>query len=813
MESTIREAIEVIDRIPGLKEKAEYALNFLKSYAEREDSSKGSDPSQKLQESEERFLSIIENADVGYFFIDKDGIIRDVNTAWARLYKYGSADEIIGRHFADIQKIEDKILANQFVAGIMQADPRFMNGEFSRLCKDGSIGYHSFTARPVSRGKDVIGIEGFIIDTTLRRKAEEELKATNKSLLESERRLMNLYTNMSEGVGLHKMVFDEHGQAVNYRIIGINPQFEKILGLSESDVHDKLATDVYGVAEPPFFKEYLEVVKTGNPFSFEVYFPPMDKHFSISVSPWDRDGFATIFTDITERKIAEEKLLESEAKFRSLAENSPFAILIYQDDVWVYCNSAAEEISGFSAEEIYKQQFWEITDLEYREYVKDIGRRRQKGENVKSSSEFRIITKSGQKKWVFLTGNTTNYGGKPSGIISIVDISDRKKMEFDLQAAMEKAQESDRLKSAFLANMSHEIRTPMNAILGFSDLIGQPDVSGQEQQKYTGIIKNSGKRLLHIIDDIIDLSKLEAQQIEISTAPCNVYELVNTTVESFRNMDLLKQKTQLSLVADLKEIQADVKIETDPLRLQQVLDNLLTNAIKYSSKGTVTMGVRKKPENSQEVLEFFVKDTGKGIPQEKIPIIFERFRQVEENEYHEGAGLGLSICKAFVEMLGGNIQVKSELGKGSEFTFCIPFIQAKTNIELTETGNLKNPINLRGMKILVAEDEEDSYIYLQQLLKETNAKLFRAENGDILMELISEKKPDLILLDINMPGKTGYECLREIREEKYLVKVIAQTAYAMADERKRCLESGCDGYLAKPFNKNALFQSIADAMK
>ena len=386
-------------------------------------------------------------------------------------------------------------------------------------------------------------------------------------------------------------------------------------------------------------------------------------------------------------------------------------------------------------------------------------------------------------------------------------------MEFDLQAAMEKAQESDRLKSAFLANMSHEIRTPMNAILGFSDLIGQPDVSGQEQQKYTGIIKNSGKRLLHIIDDIIDLSKLEAEQIEISTAPCNVYELVNTTVESFRNMDLLKQKTQLSLVADLKEIQADVKIETDSLRLQQVLDNLLTNAIKYSSKGTVTMGVRKKPENSQEVLEFFVKDTGKGIPQEKIPIIFERFRQVEENEYHEGAGLGLSICKAFVEMLGGNIQVKSELGKGSEFTFCIPFIQAKTNIELTETGNLKNPINLRGMKILVAEDEEDSYIYLQQLLKETNAKLFRAENGDILMELISEKKPDLILLDINMPGKTGYECLREIREKKYLVKVIAQTAYAMADERKRCLESGCDGYLAKPFNKNALFQSIADAMK
>jgi len=813
MESTIREALEVIDRISGLQDKAEYALNFLKSYAESEDSSKSSEPSQTLQESEERFLSIIENAYVGYFFIDKDGIIRGVNTAWVRLYKYGSADEIIGHHFAEIQKIDDRALANQFVAGIMQADPRFMNGEFSRLCKDGSIGYHSFTAHPVSHGNAVTGIEGFIIDTTLRRKAEEELKTANESLLEGERRLMNLYTNMSEGVGLHKMVFNERGVAVNYRIVGINPQFEKILGLSESDVQDKLATDVYGVSEPPFFKEYLDVVKTGNPFSFEVYFPPMDKHFSISISPWDRDGFATIFTDITERKIAEEKLLESEAKFRSLAENSPYAILIYQDDQWVYCNSAAEEISGFTAEEIYKQHFWEITDPEYREYVKDIGRRRQNGEHVKSSSEFRIVTKSGQKKWVFLTGNTTNYGGKPSGIISIVDISDRKKMEFDLQAAMENAQESDRLKSAFLANMSHEIRTPMNAILGFSDLIGQPDTNEQEQKKYTGIIKNAGKRLLHIIDDIIDLAKLEAGQIEISTAPCNVYELVNATVESFRNMALLKQKPQLSLVADLKEIQAGWEIETDPLRLQQVLDNLLTNAIKYSSKGLITVGVRKKTENSREVLEFFVKDTGKGIPQEKIPIIFERFRQVEENEYHEGAGLGLSICKAFVEMLGGSIQVKSEVGKGSEFTFCIPFIQAKTSRELAAHGNLNNSINLRGMTILVAEDEEDSFIYLQQLLKETKARLFRAENGDILMELISETKPDLILLDINMPGKTGYECLREIREMNYPVKVIAQTAYAMADERKRCLESGCDGYLAKPFNKKALFESIAEALK
>ena len=616
---------------------------------------------------------------------------------------------------------------------------------------------------------------------------------------------MNLYTNMNEGVGLHRMVFDEHGEAVNYRIIGINPRFEKILGLSENDVHNKLATEVYGSLEPPFFKEYLQVVKTGKPSSFEVYFPPMNKHFSISVSTWDRDGFATIFSDITERKQAEEKLLESETKFRSFSENSPYAIMIYQDDVWVYSNPAALEISGFTTKEIYNRKFWEFVVPESRDFVKRIGLKRQTGEVFKISYEVQIVTKDGSAKWVFLTGNSVTFSGRPAGIISVIDISARKKMELDLKAAVEKAQESDRLKSSFLANMSHEIRTPMNAILGFSDLMGQPDTSRQEQVRYTGIIKNAGKRLLHIINDIIDLSKLEAKQIEISRGPCNIYELVNATIESFRNMELLKQKTELSLVADLKEISPGLELETDPLRLQQVLDNLVTNAIKYSNWVLNTPG--------EPFLRFFVKDTGKGIPAEKIPIIFERFRQVEENEYHEGAGLGLSICKAFVEMLGGNIRVESEVDKGSVFTFCIPFSPVKSGKEIPVQGILNNSIDLKGMTILVAEDEDDSYIYLQQLLKDTNAKLLRAVNGDILLAMIADMPPDLILLDINMPGKTGYDCLKEIHEKKYSLKIIVQTAYAMADERKHCLESGCDGYLAKPFNKKELFDCIADALK
>jgi PAS domain S-box-containing protein len=774
----------------------------------------------------------------------------------------------------------------------------------------------------------------------LHSKLGQELNSSSfamEKFKESELRMMNLYNNMTEGVGLHTLVYNEDREPVNYRIVGINPAFEKILNIPEKEVVNALATDAYNVPEPPLMKEYLEVVKTGEPHEFEVYFAPMDKHFSISVSPWGPEGFATIFTDITERKriddvlhesenkyrmifeniqdvfykidldgkivdispsinrysgftreellgkqsldvylipeersnfmeklmgkgevtdydvqfknkdgegiwasvnvhlvrdqsgnptglegslrdvtarkLAEERLLESEVKFRSLAENSPYAIMIFQDDHWVYTNPAGEEISGYSASELYGMTFWEFVDPEFRDVVKLIGQRRQAGENVKTSYEFRIITKTGQAKWVYLTGNSTFYSGKPSGIISAVDISDRKKMELALKDALEKAQESDRLKSAFLANMSHEIRTPMNAILGFSELIGQPHTSQQEQEQFTGIIRSSGKRLLHIIDDIIDISKLEAKQVEISNVPCDVCELVKTTVEAFRNMEFLRQKNKLNIVSDIKDFSPGEEVETDPIRLQQILDNLITNAIKYSSEGNITIGLRKNKEGRKSFMEFFVRDNGKGISPEKYSIIFERFRQVEENEYHEGAGLGLSICKAFIELMGGSINIESELGKGSVFTFFIPLIPVQADKTTVLPAPQRISEDLRGKTILIGEDEDDSFFYIQLLLKETNALMQRAVNGNMVMEMLAGKLPDLLLLDINMPGKTGYDCLREIRQKGYSLKVIVQTAYAMADEKKRCIDSGCDGYLPKPFTKKDLLDCIKEVIR
>jgi CheY-like chemotaxis protein/anti-sigma regulatory factor (Ser/Thr protein kinase) len=278
-------------------------------------------------------------------------------------------------------------------------------------------------------------------------------------------------------------------------------------------------------------------------------------------------------------------------------------------------------------------------------------------------------------------------------------------------------------------------------------------------------------------------------------------------------MDFYKKKPALELVTQVLKMSPLQEIETDPVRLRQILDNLITNAIKFTNRGTVEVGVGVVQHDGRPFLEFFVKDTGKGIPAEKCAMIFERFRQVEEHEYHEGSGLGLSISKALVGLLGGEITVQSEVGMGSTFTFTIPYAPAHQNTERDPIFHDLESLDLHGKTIFVAEDDPDSWFFLKVLLRSTNVILKRASTGDMLMKMLAEALPDLILLDINMPGKTGYECMKEIRALGYRVKVIAQTAYAMADEQQRCMDVGCDGYLAKPFNKEKLFTAIAAVLR
>jgi signal transduction histidine kinase/CheY-like chemotaxis protein len=379
--------------------------------------------------------------------------------------------------------------------------------------------------------------------------------------------------------------------------------------------------------------------------------------------------------------------------------------------------------------------------------------------------------------------------------------------ENELIRAKEKAEESDELKSIFLANMSHEIRTPMNAIVGFSNLLGEPGIDESDKSRYIDIIKDSSDRLLKLISDIIDLSKLEAKQLTVSNSECSLHEIFIKSKEAFLKSELLLKKPEVKLILKFNDEYKGVRFLSDGIRIQQVLDNLISNAIKYTYRGIVETGCSIRTDDNIEVIEIYVKDTGQGIVNEVSDLIFERFRQVEEKSFHEGAGLGLSISKGIVDLLGGKIWYISEVNKGSTFFFTIPYIAAEAKeVKSNEPKEILSKIS--GKNIIIAEDDFNSYRYLELLLKGQNANIMHAENGSILLDMIQKKQPDLILLDINMPLMTGFEFLDKIKSSGLNSKIIAQTAYAMPDEKERCLSAGCHGYISKPVNKTELFDVI-----
>lgn len=376
-----------------------------------------------------------------------------------------------------------------------------------------------------------------------------------------------------------------------------------------------------------------------------------------------------------------------------------------------------------------------------------------------------------------------------------------RKLNIELIEAKEKAEESDRLKSAFLANMSHEIRTPMNGILGFADLLENPDLSGEEVKEYIEIIKYSGSRMLNIINDLIEISKVDSGLMQVKIAPVDVNEKIDFMYNFFKP-EAEKKGLDLRCIKGLSDKES--VIACDKEKLLSILTNLLKNSVKYSKHGLIEFGYIK----NNKFLEFYVKDNGIGIPANRQKNIFERFVQVDSSfsSSYEGAGLGLAIAKAFVEMLGGNIRLESEEGVGSTFYFTIPYKQVEP-----ETGNSIQSVELPAgnIKILLVEDEPISLILLTKLVNRYTSKILTATNGREAIEACKVNADiDIILMDIKMPEVDGLEAARSIREFNKNVTIIAQTAYALAGDKELALEAGCNDYISKPVNAKKLGEMI-----
>lgn len=379
----------------------------------------------------------------------------------------------------------------------------------------------------------------------------------------------------------------------------------------------------------------------------------------------------------------------------------------------------------------------------------------------------------------------------------------------DLEEAKAKAEQSDMLKSAFLANMSHEIRTPINGIAGFSRLLVTRNLTPEKQKSYAEVIVNNSNLLLRLINDIIDISKIEANLIEYepSTFPVNLF-LKELEVQFGHELERRKKSVKLRLaIPDSRKS----KITLDKERLGQIFRNLIDNSIKFTDEGEIVFGY--SIEN--ETIDFFVRDTGIGIPAEMHIAVFERFRQVETGttRRYSGSGLGLAISKGIVEAMGGRIWLHSELGKGAGFYFSFPLNKVLQDGEQKtdyKVDKIEKMYNWEKKTILIVEDEEINFYYIRETLNETKANILHAKHGQSAVEACKEHPEiDLVLMDIKMPIMNGYDATSEIKAFRPELPIVAQTAYALQGERKLSMQAGCDDYLPKPIRPDVLLSTIA----
>jgi len=515
--------------------------------------------------------------------------------------------------------------------------------------------------------------------------------------------------------------------------------------------------------------------------------------------------------DITEKKKMEEHLSLSEKTYRGIINSISEAVYVQDaDGSFLDVNKACEKYFGYPREYFIGKKPDDLSapgknDMEM------VAACIQKAYN----GQPQIFEFWGRRSDGFIFPKEVSltpgeYFGRKVVIAVSRDITEQKNWEAELIAAREKAEESDRLKSAFLANMSHEIRTPMNGILGFAQLLKNPRLSEEEVREYLDVIEQSGQRMLDIINNLINISKIESGEVQVNLSQCDVNEQLQYALNFFKP-DADSKGLKFFLEYQLPDEQATVT--TDPLKLQVILSNLVKNAIKYCDNGSVAFGCKLK----EEYLEFYVRDTGIGIPPLTIGKIFERFVQANTNYSgrYEGAGLGLAIAKSYVELLGGSIWVESEVGKGSTFHFTIPVRPAARKqqsysnaLNQDKNDSVSQPFS-KKLKILIAEDDAPSGMLLRNQLKDIAGEIISARNGaDAVSMFLSNPDTDLILMDIKMPEMDGYEATKKIREVSSNVVIIAETAYAMTNDREKALSVGCNDYISKPINREKLLELV-----
>jgi PAS domain S-box-containing protein len=515
-------------------------------------------------------------------------------------------------------------------------------------------------------------------------------------------------------------------------------------------------------------------------------------------------------TELIEQKnieltIAKEIAERSEIRFKSITEHATDGITLTDlNGYYVFVNPSFCKMVGYSEDELLKMCVFDLKSPDEKASLFN----EVKQKNSAKGNRIPLKCKDGSVIYADIHGKRITLENEELILGIVNDVTEQVITESELLLAKEKAEESDRLKTAFLQNMSHEIRTPMNAIIGFSELLMRNFNNKPKLEKYTSTIIQRSFDLLDIINDILDIAKIESGQLELSPVPCNIKHLFDELSSTFIGLRMRQNKTEVNFKIEIAQALNNVDILVDDVKLKQILINLISNALKFTHKGKIEAGCKLYDDN---FLLFYISDTGIGIPTEMQEYIFERFIQVDTStaRLYGGTGLGLAIVKGLTQLLGGKVWLESEFGKGSTFYFTIP------NKQIEQTNTTKFQLDYSGIQkfndktFLIVEDDEQNSDYLKEILSESGANILQSPTGKEAIAIVKSRPIDLILMDIRLPDMSGYTAICEILNFNPKSKIIAQTAYASNEERQKSLDAGCCEYISKPIIETKLTTIIS----
>lgn len=748
--------------------------------------------------------NLLDNTDIATLFLDTDLRIRKFTPALKEVFNLHEADH--GRALSSFTSNFNEETRTSIIEDSKTVLEKLITIE--KQVKDKNDNYYLKRISPfITSSKSIDGVV-ITLDNI------NKLKETERELVAKDKKYFELFKNLNEGFIHAKIITNKKGEPVDWEYIEVNPAYERLLGIKAEDLIGKKISDILpNLKDDPnqWIQKYGETALTGKEQTIEGYVYPLDKYFFVNVFSPKKGEFAGTISDFTELKRSEKALRKNASELRRIQEITRvggwYLDLKTNEVEWT---KQLYDIYGFDDslppppytvhQKLFVEDSWEKLTAAV-ENTRNTG--------VPYNLELKMIRDNGQHGWLLAYGEAVkDHNGEIIALRGAAqDITLQKLNEEELIKAKKAAESANIHKNYFLANMSHEIRTPMNGVLGFSELLRNNNVSKEERIKYLEIIDGNSKQLLNLLDDIIDVAKIEANEIKMVYRECNIPKLINNLEITYNQLKVARHKNNIIFNKHIPEKYKDLNIITDGQRLQQVISNLLNNALKFSEKGEISFGYHV--ENGH--VKFFVKDEGIGIRKSKQIEIFERFKQInyENNARYGGTGLGLAICKGIVELLGGEIWVTSKLNVGTLFEFTIPLKLSKVEKINNKKPYLKSKDFLNDKTILIAEDDSLIQMLFQVVLKNSGANILFAGTGKEAVH-IYENTPniDVVLLDIRMPEMNGINAMSKILKINPDAKIIMQTAYAMPEEREKCFNRGCVDFLSKPVIKEELFKSL-----